>query len=146
MKESTWEECIENNSAVERRPDMQKAKSLFQTAKARQEFLEKNNIDEINANFIFEGYYSSIAEIVHSIIIKQGYNVNNHICIGFFLRDVIKNKMLYQKFDDCRYKRNSLLYYGKQMDFEVAKKTIKDSKEIIKELEEYYLKFQTNFR
>ncbi len=77
--------------------------------------------------------------MLHALVLIKGYKVNNHICLGYFIRDVLKNRALFRKFDDCRYKRNSLLYYGKQMDFNVAKENIKISKEIIEKIEKEYL-------
>jgi len=41
---------------------------------------------------------------------------------------------LFRIFDDCRFKRNSLVYYGRKMDFETAKEAVKRCKELIKEI------------
>jgi len=38
-------------------------------------------------------------------------------------------------FDDLRFKRNSLTYYGKRMDFETAKQAIEKCKRLIRELQ-----------
>ena len=48
---------------------------------------------------------------------------------------MLKKDELYDIFDDLRYKRNSLTYYGSRMDFETAKQAIEKCKKIIKELE-----------
>jgi len=45
-KDSTWEECLESNSAISVTPDRGKAKSLIDTAEGRNEFLDKNKIEE----------------------------------------------------------------------------------------------------
>jgi hypothetical protein len=37
-------------------------------------------------------------------------------------------------FDDCRFKRNSLVYYGKTLDLSVAKESIEKCKQLIIEL------------
>ena len=58
--------------------------------------------------------------MLHSLTISKGYSVSNHICIGCYLRDVLKRDDSYRLFDDLRYKRNSLVYYGNKMDFETA--------------------------
>jgi len=50
------------------------------------------------------------------------------------LRDVLKREDLYILFDDIRYKRNSLTYYGNLMDYETAKQAIEKCKRIIKEI------------
>jgi len=61
----------------------------------------------------------------------------NHLCLGFYLRDVLNREDLFQIFDDLRYKRNSLTYYGSRMDFETAKGAIVGCKRIIKELQKF---------
>jgi hypothetical protein len=38
-------------------------------------------------------------------------------------------------FDDLRYKRNSLTYYGNKMGFDIAKEAIKKCKIVISEIE-----------
>ena len=133
MKEASWSECLNYSSAVKITPDKEKAASLAETANDRIKFSLKK-LNEKNANFIFEGYYSSILEMVHAILVLDGYKVNNHICLGYYLRDVLKNDELFRLFDDCRFKRNSLVYYGKRMDFETAKDSIEKAKKLIKEL------------
>ena len=66
---------------------------------------------------------------------KKGYNILNHICLGFYLRDVLNREDLYILFDDLRFKRNLLTYYGSRMDFETAKQAIEKCKRIVKELQ-----------
>ena len=134
MKEASWEECIENTISIKITPNKQKAKSLIETAKERTKFLENNKIKESNARFILEGYYSSLTEIIHSLILLDGFKVTNHVCLGLYLRDILKRKDLFLIFDDCRYKRNSIIYYGKYIDFDVAIDSIIKIKKIIKEL------------
>lgn len=65
-KESTWDECIESASSLKISPDIFKAKSLVETAKGRINFLKSNNLTEDTANYIFEGYYSSVLEMLHA--------------------------------------------------------------------------------
>ena len=134
MKEDSWNDCLENNSAIKRSPDIAKAKSLLETAKGRVEFTLKKELDENNANYIFEDYYSSIIEVIHALANLQGYNISNHICLGYYIKDVLKREELFRIFDDCRFKRNSLTYYGKRMDFETAKYSIERSKVLFNEL------------
>ena len=134
-KESTWAECIESTSSLEVSPDPAKVKSLIDTAKGRIEFLKSSSLAENNANYIFEGYYSSGLEMLYALVLLNGYKVQNHICLGYYLRDVLKKDSLFRLFDDCRYKRNSLVYYGRKMDFETAKVSIEKCLKLIKEIE-----------
>lgn len=133
MKEASWSDCLYSNSSIKITPDKEKAISLIETAKERVESSNKD-IKDKNANYIFEDYYSSILEILHSIILIDGYKVNNHICLGYYIKDIMKREDLFRIFDDCRFKRNSLVYYGKRMDFETAKDAIEKAKKLFRKL------------
>lgn len=136
MNKGSWEDCLSEGDVKKVNKDIKKSEALKRTAEKRIKFFESQQLNEDNANYIFEGYYTSIIELIHSIMIKQSYNVLNHLCIGFYLRDVIKREDLYRIFDDLRYKRNSLIYYGSEMDFEISKSAIEKCKKLIKELKE----------
>lgn len=82
MREATWEECKETGAARLISPDQGKANALRRTANARIKFLSGIAIDEENANFIFEGLYASVVELLHAHLSMQGFNVANHICLG----------------------------------------------------------------
>ena len=134
MKESDWWDCLSANSSTEVSTDPFKIKSLIDTAQGRVEFIEKIKPTPENANYIFESYYSSLIELMHALVLKRNYKVSNHICLGYFLRDVLKNDALFRIFDDCRYKRNSLVYYGKRMEAVIAEESITQIKKLIKEI------------
>lgn len=135
MKDKNWNDCLESENSVKITPDREKAKSLVETAEERIKSSVKE-INEKNANFVFEDYYSSIVEIIHSIALLEGYKISNHICLGYYIKNILNKENLFMIFDDLRYKRNSLTYYGKRMDFETAKQAIEKSKRLIKELKE----------
>ena len=132
MKETTWNECLEKNSSRIITPDKQRAISLIETAFARLNVI--GNITEKNCNFVFEDYYTSMLELLQAKSFIDGYNVLNHICLGFYLRDILNRNDLFLIFDDLRYKRNSLTYYGNRMDFEIANQSIKKCEKIVGEL------------
>lgn len=132
MKDASWDDCIENNSAIEVSPNTERANSLIETAEERISIIK--NICEKNCNFVFEDYYTSLLELLQALVIKKGYNLLNHLCLGYYLRDVLKRGDLYMVFDDLRYKRNSLTHYGNRMDFETAKQAIEKCKKIMNEI------------
>lgn len=132
MKETNWEDCIINNSARKVSPDSKRAESLIETAEERIDLI--NEVNKKNCNFVFEDYYTSLIELLQAIAFEKGFNVLNHICLGYYLRDFIKKDDLYRIFDDLRYKRNSLTYYGSRMEFEVAKEAIEKCKWLIREI------------
>ncbi len=132
MKEASWNDCIETSSALKAFPNKERAISLMETANERISIIKE--INEKNCNFVFEDYYSSVLELLQAMVILKGYKVGNHICIGYYLRDVMKRQDIFMAFDDLRYKRNSLTYYGKMMDFDIAKHAIDKCKMLIKEI------------
>ena len=111
---------------------MNRAKSLVETANERISLIKEIAVK--NCNFVFEDYYTSLLELLQAMTFKNGYNILNHICLGLYLRDVLKREDLYLLFDDVRFKRNSLTYYGNRMDYGTAKQAIEKCKRIIKGL------------
>lgn len=133
-KENAWEECLESGASLKVTPNKSKIRSLIDTAAGRVQFLTEVNLKDSNANYIFESYYSSVLELMHALVLWHGYKVGNHICLGYYLRDVLQKQELFRLFDDCRFKRNSLVYYGRKMDFENAKQGIEKCRKLIAEL------------
>ncbi|MFW6233711.1 MAG: hypothetical protein ACOC3Z_03555 [Nanoarchaeota archaeon] len=129
-----WDECLLENEVISCSVDEGKCLSLIKVSEGRIMFLDKQKLDNFNVNYIFEGYYTSILELLHVLTLYKGLKIKNHICIGYYLRDVLKKEDLYAVFDDLRYKRNSLMYYGKEMDFDIAKDAIKKSKELLQNI------------
>jgi len=91
---NTFKECIECNAVREITKDFGKINYLIKTANSRIKFLKTNNISKDNVNFIFEGYYSSITEYLHSLSLQKGWKIENHICLGYFLRDYLEFLMI----------------------------------------------------
>ncbi len=131
MKETNWDDCL-NNKARKITPDLERAKSLLGVAKERMNLFDK--VTKINCNFIFEDYYTSLIEVIQSTAFKEGFNILNHVCLGYFLRDFMKRNDLFLQFEDLRYKRNSLTYYGNKMEFLIAKDVINKCEKLINEL------------
>ena len=132
MKETSWNDCLINKSARITTPDVKRAESLIETANERISLIKE--INEKNCNFVFEDYYTSILELLQARTFKKRYNILNHVCLGFYLRDILKREDLFILFDDVRFKRNSLTYYGSRMEFETAKQAIDKCKKIIQNL------------
>ena len=55
-----WDECLLENVVLEKTPDLQRVQSLRTVAKKRFEFLEKQKINSLSVNFLFESLYTSI--------------------------------------------------------------------------------------
>ncbi|RMF05879.1 hypothetical protein D6764_03685 [Candidatus Woesearchaeota archaeon] len=134
MKGADWKECKENGTARKITPDVPRAKSLIETAEERISL--NSEITPKNCNFVFEDYYTSLLELIQAMAFIKGYNILNHLCIGYYIRDVMRREDLHALFEDLRYKRNSLTYYGRRMDFETASESIEKCRRLIKEIKE----------
>ena len=132
MRETHWNDCLSNKTAKNITPDINRAQSLIETANERISLIKE--VHEKNCNFVFEDYYTSLLELLQAIAFKKGFNILNHVCLGFYLKDILQREDLYILFDDLRFKRNSLTYYGTRMDYETAKQAIEKCKKIIKAL------------
>ena len=138
MKEASWNDCLYSNSSLKITPDKEKAKSIIEIGEDRIKFSVRE-LNENTVNYVFEDYYASITELLHALVLLNGYKVSNHICLGYYLRDILKKDDLFRIFDDCRFKRNSLVFYGKKMDFETAKDAIGKAKKLFVELKKIIL-------
>ena len=138
MRETSWNDCLINTSAKTTTPDIKRAESLRETANERINLIKE--VNEKNCNFIFEDYYTSLLELLQAVTFKKGFNILNHLCLGYYLRDILKRGDLYVIFDDLRYKRNALTYYGSRMDYETAKQAIEKCKKWSRNCNEETLK------
>jgi hypothetical protein len=134
VRDASWEECEDSASAVRISPDRVRAGVLAETARARIRFAMAGPVAEDTANFVFENYYTSVLEMLTAVILLGGYKIENHVCAGFYLRDVLKRDNLFRLFDHCRSRRNALVYYGRKADLVSAKESIGKAGLLMKEL------------
>jgi hypothetical protein len=146
MNEASWNECLANNTSLKVSSDKAKATSLLETARQRIIFTEKKNASGQELKFVFEDYYSSLIEILHAILSIRGYKVLNHVCLGYYLKDILKKEQLYKDFDKLRIKRNNITYYGKDIDSKILEEDLQTTKKLIKELEKIYDELQSKNR
>ncbi|MFT4326926.1 MAG: hypothetical protein ACMXYK_05475 [Candidatus Woesearchaeota archaeon] len=132
MKHNSWSDCLNSNTAKIVSPDILRSKSLFETAQERIAII--TDIHSKNCNFVFEDYYTSILEMIQAIAFLEGFNILNHLCTKFYLEEHLQEAYLAALFEDLRYKRNNLTYYGNKMDFETAQETIANAKKIMQNL------------
>lgn len=130
-----FEDCLEENKIIKISQDERRAKSLRKVARDRLKYLDKEEITKLNCSFILEHYYSALIEFLHSIALKRGYKILNHLCITSFIREVLNRKDISKEFDKFRKIRNNLVYYGRRLDSKIAKKRIKEIKKIINQVQ-----------
>ena len=129
-----FEECLEEGNTVKVSADKNRARSLRSMAEDRLKYLESEKITELNCNFIFEQYYSALIETIHSIALGRGYKILNHLCVTAFIIEILKRPKIGGKFDRFRKIRNNLVYYGRKVDYPVAKERITEIKNTIEKM------------
>lgn len=132
-----FEECLEEGSTVRVSLDENMIKSLRNMAEDRLKYLKTQKINELNCNFLLEDYYSALIEIIHSIALKRGYKILNHLCVTAFMRDVLNKSKIAEEFDRFRKIRNNLVYYGRKIGYSTARERIEEINlviEIVREI------------
>jgi uncharacterized protein (UPF0332 family) len=123
VKDACFEDCLHSGNAQRREPDPGKARSLRATAEARIHFATRNSTKQ-ELNFVFEALYTSLLELIHAHLLEKGYVVENHACVGYYVRDILRDESFFAQFDTCRYRRNGLVYYGKLLPEAVAEESV----------------------
>jgi uncharacterized protein (UPF0332 family) len=131
-----WKQCLDENQVIRVSADAEKARSLIEMANERISFANTKQVNEKNCTFIFEAHYTSLAEYMHALLLIEGYKVKNHLCLGFYLRDVMKREDLFGIFDLSRKRRNSIVYYGRRIRLDTSISCIGSIMELIKQLKE----------
>lgn len=116
-------------------PDNNRAKSLFEEAKRKLNYLDKKiellKIDDENSNDYIEDCYNILLFLIRSKMLLKGYKSSGHGAHEAevrFSENFGLNQVEIETLDELRYFRNRILYYGKKFDEEYAKKIIKFTK------------------
>ncbi len=129
-----WKTCIDEGNSVKITPDNKRANFLISRSEETLSVLKKIKIDDNNCSVFFANYYDALLELLHALMYFNGYKVRNHYCLGYYLRDVLKDKKSYEIFDRARTIRNSTIYYGNKFDKNIYDDMIKQMLEIFNKL------------
>lgn len=131
-----WKTCINEGNAIKITPNKQRALFLVKRAEKTLAVMGKIKLDNENSSIFFTNYYDALLEMLHAIMYSNGYKVKNHYCLGYYLRDVIKDAEAFRIFDRARIIRNSVLYYGENLDINAADEIIEQIISIFHKLKE----------
>ncbi|MBI5797293.1 hypothetical protein HZA98_00125 [Candidatus Woesearchaeota archaeon] len=85
--------------------------------------IDTAKINEVTISAYVSMAYDALREILEAVCIDKGCKVTSHQCIGELLKIICKD-FKYLEFDRMRYIRNSINYYGKEIEFEQGKELI----------------------
>lgn len=110
--------------------DLSRTNFLISESEKSYEFLKEMvnafGINEKNSSTIVKTCYDIIMELTRAIMLKNGFNSSGrgaHEAEISYLREIGLSETDVQFADSLRYFRNGILYYGKRLDEEYAKKT-----------------------
>jgi hypothetical protein len=61
---------------------------------------------------------------------KKGYNILDHLSIGYYIKDILKRQDIFELFDKYRKIRNNIIYYGKTIDYSTSQEALNDLREL----------------
>lgn len=132
-----WEECLRREIARKSTKDKELANSLLKMSERRISFIEKINIDDLNAPIILTECYEALREVCEAILAVKGYKVYSHECITSFLKEILKEEILAEEFDRYRRIRNLINYYGISIAKEEAVKGFEEIRQLINKLQKH---------
>ncbi len=126
-----FEEFVKKGIVKKITPDFSRAEFLKNEVKKSYLFLQKLvkvfKIDDQNANSIIKLCYDIIMESIRIKMLEKGYKFSgnfSHEAEVSYLRKIgfLENEVLFV--NELRYFRNSIIYYGKILDENYAKKVV----------------------
>lgn len=135
-----WTECSDKKLIKEAKADEFLIASLIKSSVKKMESCQRLGLDETTAASKISLAYDSLREMLEALALKQGFKVYNHECFCAFLKTVLKEYLLAEDFDRFRKIRNSVNYYGKDIEVKEAKAVVAGIGKLRKEIESKYLK------
>ena len=118
-----WHTCCRQLLAKNVTVDEPFALSLIKTSENKKLSEVQLQLTEVTAASKVSLAYDSLRELLEAVALRNGYKIYNHECYGAFLKEVLRSS-LGVEFDTLRKIRNSVNYYGKQINSEEAKDII----------------------
>lgn len=117
-------DCFEKGLVKKIPKNLELIKSPIKMAKINEKTINTANLTSENISSYITLAYDSLRQILEAICILKGYKVLSHICIGELL-DRKLDDFDYIEFDRLRWIRNSISYYGNEVEFNQGKEIIK---------------------
>lgn len=125
-----WKDCIHRSISKEVKIDKNLINSLLNSAAKKLEAEEHlpNNLSAPKVCLV----YDALRSVLEALALKNRFKIYNHECYAPFLREILNEPSLGDKFDKFRKLRNAINYYGKDVNENESKTVIKDMKDLIK--------------
>lgn len=114
-----------------------RASSLFNSSNYAIETAKGISLGVGSSKTILRELYEGLREYCEGIGYLRGYKFLDHESIGYFLRDILKEQKIFNRFDRYRKLRNGINYYGEDIDLETVKEAMLEIPRLVKELERH---------
>ena len=133
--------CKRRNLVKQVRIDHNLIESLLKTSSKKLQTQKLLKLNEDTASSKITLIYDAMRELLEALAISNGYKIYNHECYTSFLKEVMKESSLGDKFDSFRRIRNDINYYGKDISAEDSKHIINDMIAFVEKLKIKFFKY-----
>lgn len=116
-------ECYRKGFIRKTRINEELIKSLIEMSEIKEKTVDTAKLNDMNISAYVSLAYDSVREMLEAVCVSKGYRILNHVCMGEFLKDNIK-EFDYNEFDRFRYIRNGINYYGTKVQLSQGKQII----------------------
>jgi len=129
-----WKSCKKNKLVKDIKPDKNLIISLTSVSAKKLKSQSMLTLTEETASSKITLAYDGLRELLEALAVKNGYKIYNHECYCAFLKEIVNNALIGDKFDNFRKIRNNINYYGKDLTKEEAKLFLKEILELIEKI------------
>ncbi|MFH1801926.1 MAG: hypothetical protein ABH864_00575 [archaeon] len=120
--------------------NLNRAKSLVRSAEQAIETAKQIPLKETSLKSVFRELYEGLRQYCEAIGFIKGYKFESHEVITYFLKDVLNEGKISERFDRYRKLRNGVNYYGNEIDVSTVKDAMVEVSEIVVVLKKYLKK------
>jgi len=132
-----FNECLSKGKVKKVTIDELRAKSMIEISRSDLKTSLLIPLKEESKRIIFRELYEIFKTHIEGIGYLKGYKFLDHISITYFLRDVLDETHLSEKFDRYRKLRNGINYYGEDIDFSSTREALETIPRLINYLNKY---------
>lgn len=133
-----WNECKIRRLAKEAKLDNNLINSLLDTSSNKLYSNDLLKLEESTSESKITLAYDALRETLEALAISRGFKIYNHECYCAFLKEILQETNLGEKFDDFRKVRNSINYYGRKITLNEAEEILKNMLELIQIIKNKY--------
>lgn len=125
-----WTSCMNKDLAKKAKPDTNLLMSLKKSSAKKLESESMLPLNDTTAASKISLAYDALREVLESLALKNGYKIYNHECYTAFLKEIMAESAIADKYDKFRKIRNAINYYGKDITSGEAEPLLEEMHEL----------------